>query len=563
MSPATTIAKPNDITGNQWEEHTTSIMDSKPFDNIEKEPHTIIHSTIHPSNITSPPKRKNSRITQLFHSPSLSMRKIDNSNDNLPSSPIPTTSSSLQHENNNNDQDNINTPISKSRRSSIHSFILSESPSAKLSRSIGSILRHFHHTTSLTSSQSSSPNLTDDSSSNNNQHHSTTSGSHTPIYDHIDRLERKYGPYIKPIDKKKHLGGNKKNVASGATAVIRLVRHDQTVLAVKEFMKKSKNEDEKVYRKRMQNEYCISKSVSGHPHVVDTMDLVLDEHDRWCTVMEYCSGGDLFNLLEERPTLTIMEQSCLFKQLLLGLQHLHKLGIAHRDIKPENLILTQGGTLKIADFGVASVVQTCFEKESHPCYEWCGSESFWSPEMWKLSTADDPYDGRALDCWSAGITYYCIRYHSLPFKCTFYKVPPYPKHAKVGCPAMVAYQAEDGGDRSYQLYFDQHQQDPLQCDLWNGPLSSSSSPSSSSSSSSTTTPATTTTTTIKEKDNDMVLSLEIKSCLTYLLHPDPEQRWTVDQALESEWMKNVELCNDGELPNGWRHYHCIPTTSIK
>lgn len=252
----------------------------------------------------------------------------------------------------------------------------------------------------------------------------------------------------------------------------------------------------------------------------------------------------MFNLLEERPKLTIMEQSCLFKQLLLGLQHLHKLGIAHRDIKPENLILTQGGTLKIADFGVASVVQTCFEKESHPCYEWCGSESFWSPEMWTLGTDEDPYDGRALDCWSAGITYYCIRYHTLPFKCTFYQAPPYPKHAKLGSPAMVASQAEDGGDKSYQLYFDQYQNDPLQCDIWNGPLPPKEQEN-------------------NNNNNDYALSLEIKSCLAYLLHPDPEQRWTVDQALKSEWMENVELCNDGELPNGWRHYHCIPTTSLK
>ncbi|KAI8093633.1 kinase-like domain-containing protein [Halteromyces radiatus] len=419
----------------------------------------------------------------------------------------------LHHDTNDNNISNNNNN-NNSRRSSMHSFAGIESPGAKLSRSLGSILRHFHHPIPTSPS---------------NSHPLFNGSNHT--FDQVDRLESKYGPYIKPIDKKKHLGGNKKNVASGATAVIRLVqpRDGSPILAVKEFIKKDKNEDERAYRKRMQNEYCISKSASGHPHVVETKDLVLDEHNRWCTVMEYCAGGDLFSLLEERPTLSIMEQSCLFKQLLLGLQHLHKLGIAHRDIKPENLVMTTGGTLKIADFGVADVVQTCFEKEAHLCHEWCGSENFWSPEMWTLTSAQDPYDGRALDIWSAAVTYYCIRFHSLPFKCSFYRAPTM-KHAVPGSPAMVAAQAEDHGDKGYQQYLDQRQKDLLQCHLWLGPS--------------------------QETSNNEGLSMEIRSCLAHLLDPDPKQRWTVDQALDCDWMNNVEMCDDGELPNGWRHYHC-------
>ncbi|KAI8331037.1 kinase-like domain-containing protein [Chlamydoabsidia padenii] len=410
----------------------------------------------------------------------------------------------------------------------MHSFVSgTESPGAKLGRSLGSILRHFHHhhpttpSTPLASTPSTSHHTGFFNLSPSNHHH--------PNFDNVDRLESKYGSYIKPTERKKHLGGNKKNVASGATAVIRLVqpRDGSALLAVKEFIKKDKNEDERTYRKRMQNEYCISKSARGHPNVVETMDLVLDEHDRWCTVMEYCAGGDLFSLLEERPTMSIMEQSCLFKQLLLGLQHLHTMGIAHRDIKPENLVLTLGGTLKIADFGVADVVQTCFEKEAHPCHEWCGSENFWSPEMWTLTNGQDAYDGRALDVWSVAVTYYCLRFHSLPFRYSFYRAPPCPKHAMVGSPAMVAANAEDHGDKDYQHYLDQRKVDPLQCDLWLG----------------------------KELEG---LSSDIRYCLSHLLDPDPRERWTVDQALESDWMVNVELCNDGELPNGWRHYHCAP-----
>ncbi|KAI8645151.1 kinase-like domain-containing protein [Parasitella parasitica] len=391
----------------------------------------------------------------------------------------------------------------------------------KLSRSIGNFIaspaswtkKHLH--ASNDSSETSSP------SSN------------------VPRLNEKYGDYIKPAkDASTKASGatNKNNIGSGATAVIRLVQsHEGRILAVKEFIKRGKTEDEKEYLKRMHNEYCISKTVSGHPHVVETMDLVIDEHDRWCTVMEYCDGGDLFNLLNEKPNMPVMEGACLFKQLLLGLQHLHHLGIAHRDIKPENLILTKGGTLKIADFGVADVVQTCFEKDIHLCHKWCGSEPFWSPELWNLKGKEDGYLGQALDVWSAAVTYFCIRYHSLPFAAAFYTGKPGPSpppNATAGSPAAVAAAAQDGGDKDFGLYVQQRSKlGPASCDLWDS------------------------------FDQSDCLTDDEKECLAGMLDPSPETRWTVDQALETKWMKSIELCHDGELDNGWRHYHTIKSSS--
>ncbi|CAO0796482.1 unnamed protein product [Mucor circinelloides] len=391
-----------------------------------------------------------------------------------------------------------------------------QQPQHKLSKSIGNFIaspaswtkKHLHHNNG-SSAESLSPST------------------------NVPRLNEKYGDYIKPSkDASTKASGatNKHNIGSGATAVIRLVRSPQgRILAVKEFIKRDKTEDEKEYLKRMHNEYCISKTVSGHPNVVETMDLVVDEHDRWCTVMEYCDGGDLFNLLTEKSTMPVMEGACLFKQLLLGLQHLHHLGIAHRDIKPENLILTKGGTLKIADFGVADVVQTCFEKDISMCYKWCGSEPFWSPELWNLKNKDDGYLGQALDVWSAAVTYFCIRFQSLPFAAAFYTGKPGsnpPPGATAGSPAAVAAAASDGGDKDFGLYVQQRSKlGASSCDLWDS------------------------------FDQGERLTDDEKECLAGMLDPNPETRWTVDQVLESKWMKSIELCNDGELDNGWRHYH--------
>lgn len=107
----------------------------------------------------------------------------------------------------------------------------------------------------------------------------------------VPLLTDKYGDYIKPEHRStKGLGStSRKNIASGATAVIRLVqqRTGGRILAVKEFKKRDKSEAEREYQKRMLNEYCISKSASDCPHVVDTLDLVKDEKGRWCVVMEY------------------------------------------------------------------------------------------------------------------------------------------------------------------------------------------------------------------------------------------------------------------------------------
>ncbi|KAI8975376.1 kinase-like domain-containing protein [Mycotypha africana] len=433
------------------------------------------------------------------------------------------------------------TPVNVCRRASQMAQHHQDSPTIRLGRSIGDFIsspaswtrKHLNHHHSI--------------------HHKQNSES-VPAspFTNVPRLSEKYGPYVKPSKEasSKATGAtNRNNIGSGATAVIRLVQsssafQNNEIFAVKEFRKRGKTEDEKEYLKRMHSEYCISKTVSDHPNVVTTIDLVVDERDRWCTVMEYCDGGDLFSLLQsEKPLMPIMEAACLFKQLMLGLQHLHHLGIAHRDIKPENLLLTKGGTLKIADFGVADVVQTCFEKKARLCQKWCGSEPFWSPEMWKLKSPESTYDGQALDIWSAAITYFCIRYRQMPFAAAFYTGKPkskIPEGMSEGSPAAVAATAADGGDKEYGLYVEQRSKlGSTNCDLW----------------------------TLFDKDNiagngsdnnsnsNQKLAMDEIECLAGMLDPNPTTRWNADQVLDCKWMKSVELCKDGELENGWRHYH--------
>ncbi|GAA5810185.1 hypothetical protein MFLAVUS_003604 [Mucor flavus] len=212
-------------------------------------------------------------------------------------------------------------------------------------------------------------------------------------------------------DKYKHHKKGK-TIGSGATAKLRLLESNFTkeIVAIKTFRKRDdKDESKKGYDKRMTSEFCISKTLC-HQHVVQVFDLLKDKKGRWCSVMEYCAGGDVFSILQQFD-LSDKEIDCLFKQLLLGVQHIHQSGVAHRDIKPENLVMTTNGILKIADFGVADVVQSCFDMESRLSKGKCGSEPYWSPELFY----SDEYDGRSFDIWSCAVTWHCMLYRRIPF----------------------------------------------------------------------------------------------------------------------------------------------------
>jgi protein-serine/threonine kinase len=149
-----------------------------------------------------------------------------------------------------------------------------------------------------------------------------------------------------------------KLIGEGATAIVKLYREigkdkdeSAAVFAVKEFRKKSSTEKEEEYIFKVKSEFLVSKSLH-HPNVVETADLCIGSGKRWCHVMEYCPGGDLFSLIKKR-FMKESEKLCCFKQLLRGVAYLHKQGIAHRDIKPENLLMSSDGHLKITDFGVS------------------------------------------------------------------------------------------------------------------------------------------------------------------------------------------------------------------
>ncbi|CAB1099358.1 unnamed protein product [Ectocarpus sp. CCAP 1310/34] len=94
--------------------------------------------------------------------------------------------------------------------------------------------------------------------------------------------------------------------------------------------------------------------------------------------------------------------------MLSALEMCHSTGIAHRDIKPENILLDNNFQLKMADFGLSSIM----EDENGVCYTECGTRSYMAPEV----LAKQPYDGAQADLWSAGVVLFIMLAGNPPFQ---------------------------------------------------------------------------------------------------------------------------------------------------
>ncbi|KAL3237361.1 Serine/threonine-protein kinase HAL5 [Nakaseomyces bracarensis] len=147
----------------------------------------------------------------------------------------------------------------------------------------------------------------------------------------------------------------------------------------------------------------------GSPNILKIFDL-METNSTFIEVMEFCPAGDLHALLVSRSKsgsgigapLHPLEADCFMKQLLRGVNYMHDHGIAHCDLKPENILFLPNGLLKICDFGTSSVFQTAWEKHVHFQSGIMGSEPYVAPEVFLLTKE---YDPRLIDCWSCGIVY--------------------------------------------------------------------------------------------------------------------------------------------------------------
>ena len=96
-------------------------------------------------------------------------------------------------------------------------------------------------------------------------------------------------------------------------------------------------------------------------------------------VLEYASGGDLFDKIAPDYGLPEELAHYFFYQLIGGMRYVHSQGIANRDLKPENLLLDGHGNLKISDFGLCSLFR--YKGKERQLNDACGSPPYAAPEV--------------------------------------------------------------------------------------------------------------------------------------------------------------------------------------
>ena len=91
--------------------------------------------------------------------------------------------------------------------------------------------------------------------------------------------------------------------------------------------------------------------------MVKHYDTVEIDHNSFCTILELCSGPDLYNYLKENKSIVEKEAKLIISQILSGVKYLYdqKQKIIHFDLKPQNIIF-HNGEVKITDFGLCKTL---------------------------------------------------------------------------------------------------------------------------------------------------------------------------------------------------------------
>ena len=136
-------------------------------------------------------------------------------------------------------------------------------------------------------------------------------------------------------------------------------------------------------------------------HIMMPMDLLSDDRNLY-SVMPYCTGGELFDVLETKNRFSEPEARFWMTQILKGLSCLKKAGVAHRDLSLENLLVHEGNVLVI-DMGMClriPVIEQTGQRYLILPQGVCGKWHYMSPEVCKNQF---PFDGPAVDLWAAGV----------------------------------------------------------------------------------------------------------------------------------------------------------------
>uniref|UniRef100_A0A5B6Z1B9 non-specific serine/threonine protein kinase n=1 Tax=Davidia involucrata TaxID=16924 RepID=A0A5B6Z1B9_DAVIN len=146
-----------------------------------------------------------------------------------------------------------------------------------------------------------------------------------------------------------------------------------------------------------------------HPNIIRMCE-VMASKTKIYIVLEFVTGGELFDKIARKGRLKEDEARKYFQQLINAVDYCHSRGVFHRDLKPENLLLDANGVLKVSDFGLSALPQQV--REDGLLHTTCGTPNYVAPEV----IGNKGYDGAKADLWSCGVILFVLMAGYLPFE---------------------------------------------------------------------------------------------------------------------------------------------------
>ncbi|CAN1833370.1 CBL-interacting serine/threonine-protein kinase 3 [Linum perenne] len=198
-----------------------------------------------------------------------------------------------------------------------------------------------------------------------------------------------------------------RTIGEGTFAKVKFARNSETgePVALKILDK------EKVLKHKMaeqiKREIATMKLIQ-HPNVVSLYE-VMGSRTKIFIVMEFITGGELFDKIVNHGRMREDEARRYFQQLINAVDYCHSRGVFHRDLKPENLLLDSYGNLKVSDFGLSALSQQV--RDDGLLHTTCGTPNYVAPEVLN----DEGYNGATADLWSCGVILFVLLAGYLPF----------------------------------------------------------------------------------------------------------------------------------------------------
>ncbi|XP_054282176.1 ribosomal protein S6 kinase alpha-5-like isoform X2 [Macrosteles quadrilineatus] len=204
-----------------------------------------------------------------------------------------------------------------------------------------------------------------------------------------------------------------KVLGTGAYGKVFLVRKkggvDDGRLYAMKVLKKATIVQKKKTTEHTKTERQVLEAVRQSPFLV-TLHYAFQTDAKLHLILDFVSGGELFTHLYQNERFPEYQVRIYIGEVVLALEHLHKLGIIYRDIKLENILLDSSGHIVLTDFGLSK--EFLPHEKDQRAYSFCGTIEYMAPEVVHGgSTGHDI----AVDWWSVGVLTYELLTGASPF----------------------------------------------------------------------------------------------------------------------------------------------------